>query len=241
MTQSLSMPAAANAAMSDAPRRATLSQLSRDAFFMILMIRQGSEPGDVAGFVENVDVFFRKLEAQARKADYSVEQAEDVKYAICAFLDETILNSSSPLRQYVELHPFQFKYFGEHLAGVGFFKRLETLRQAPDKNIDVLEVYYQCLMMGFAGQYRLEKQDELRYLVNTLGQDIARIRGTDGTLAPHWALPDSVSQIIKYEVPLWLYALGIVVICAIVYLVLRSLLGSQVDDLAVLVNKTFGG
>jgi len=80
----------------------------------------------------------------------------------------------------------------------------------------------------------------LRYIANTLGQDIARHRAPRKALAPQWALPDQVSQMLRYEVPLWLYLVLIALVCGAVYLTLDWLLGKEVAALAEQVRRLFG-
>ncbi|GLU39986.1 type VI secretion system protein ImpK [Pseudomonas sp. NBRC 100443] len=219
----------------------TLKDLAKDFLSMALMIRRGRQAQSVERFLASVDDFFASLERNARAAGYSVEQVRDTQYALCAFLDESVLNDSgSNIRSHVELHPLQFKYFGVHLAGEGFFDKLEALRADVKTNLDVLEVYHLCLALGFEGKYNLEQKDQLRYLANTLGQDIARYRKAPRTLAPDWALPDQVSQMIRYEVPLWVYVGLIALLCAALYFTLDWLLGKDVAALAGQLDALFG-
>ena len=219
----------------------TLRELSKDFISMVLMVRRGQQVESVDAFLNSIDEFFRTFEREAHKAGYTAEQAKDAQYALCAFLDESVLNTpTSNARQHIELHPLQYKYFGVHLAGEGVFDKLDTLRRDVRANVDVLEVYHLCLALGFQGKYRLDKGDELRYLTNTLGQDIARYRAAlPEALAPHWQLPDQVGQMLRHEVPLWVYLVLIVLVCVGVYALLNGLLGHQVDALSSVLKSLF--
>jgi len=238
MTEVLSNGAAAPAAPLSTP---TLKDLVKDFMSMALLIRQGLRATSVDTFLAQVDAFFVDFEREARNARYSADQVKDTQYALCAFLDESVLNAQgSNIRGHLELHPLQFKYFGVHLAGEGFFEKLEALRADVKANLEVLEVYHLCLALGFEGKYRLGQQDQLRYIANTLGQEIVRLRQPPRTLAPDWALPDQVSQLFRYEVPLWAYLVLIALVCALVYGVLDWLLGRQVEALAAQIGQLFG-
>lgn len=219
----------------------TLRDLSKDFISMVLMVRRGQQAESVDDFLNNVDTFFRQFSQEAHQARYTTEQVKDTQYALCAFLDESVLNvPDSNIRQHLELHPLQYKYFGLHLAGEGFFDKLETLRGDVQTHLDVLEVYHLCLALGFQGKYRLDKQDELRYMTNTLGQDIARYRRPlPAELAPQWQLPDQVGQLLRYEVPLWVYLLLIALVCVGVYGLLNGLLGHQVNALSDVLKSLF--
>jgi len=207
---------------------------------MALIVRKGRQVTSVSAFEASVDTFFKALERDARSANYSVEQVKDTQYALCAFLDESVLRSGdNELRRHFELQPLQFRYFGVHLAGEGFFEKIDALRGDVKQHLDVLEVYHLCLALGFEGKFSLGQKDQLRYLANTLGQDIARYRKTPKALSPDWALPDQVSQMLRHEVPLWLYLALIALVCAGVYLTLDWLLAKDVAALSEQISQLF--
>lgn len=225
---------------SDLAETRTLKTLSRDFISMVLMVRRGQQAESVERFLERVDQWLREFEEKARAENYSAEAVKDAQYALCAFLDESVLKGGvGNIREHVELHPFQYRYFGVHLAGEGFYDRLDSLRSDVRANLDVLEVYHLCLALGFEGKYSLENRDQLRYLANTLGQDIARYRHATEEGRESWKLPDQVGQLLRYEIPLWVYLLAIVVICLIVYGGLRWWLGSETDALIEQIQRLF--
>ncbi|AHG43324.1 type VI secretion system protein ImpK [Pseudomonas syringae CC1557] len=235
MTEAVMQGAAAAAT-----EKPTLKDLVRDFITMALIVRRGRQAISVIAFESSVDSFFADLERQARSANYSVEQVKDAQYALCAFLDESVLRSGdNDMRRHFEMEPLQFRYFGVHLAGEGFFEKIELLRADVKKNLDVLEVYHLCLALGFEGKFGLGQKDQLRYLANTLGQDIARYRKTPKALSPDWALPDQVSQMLRHEVPVWLYLVLIALVCLGVYLTLDWLLGKDVAALAEHISQLF--
>lgn len=227
-------------AVAAAREKPTLKDLVQDFISMALIVRKGRQVTSVSAFEASVDTFFKALERNARSADYSVEQVKDTQYALCAFLDESVLRSGdNELRRHFELQPLQFRYFGVHLAGEGFFEKIDALRGDVKQNLDVLEVYHLCLALGFEGKFSLGQKDQLRYLANTLGQDIARFRKTPKAHSPDWALPDQVSQMLRHEVPLWLYLALIALVCAGVYLTLDWLLGKDLAALSEQISQLF--
>jgi type VI secretion system protein ImpK len=218
----------------------TLKDLVQDFISMALIVRRGRQVTSISAFEASVDAFFTTLERDARSANYSVDQVKDTQYALCAFLDESVLRSGdNELRRHFELSPLQFRYFGVHLAGQGFFEKIDALRADVKTNLDVLEVYHLCLALGFEGKFGLSEKDQLRYLANTLGQDIARYRKTPKALSPDWALPDQVSQMLRHEVPVWLYLALIALVCVGVYLTLDWLLGKDVAALSEHISQLF--
>lgn len=227
-------------ATSAASDTTNLKGLVQDFISMALIVRKGRQVTSITAFESSVDRFFADLERDARAANYSVEQVKDTQYAVCAFLDESVLRSGdNALRRHFELQPLQFRYFGVHLAGQGFFDKIDALRADVRQNLDVLEVYHLCLALGFEGKFSLDHKDQLRYLANSLGQDIARYRTPPKTLSPDWALPDQVSQMLRHEVPVWVYLALIALVCAAVYLTLDWLLDKDVAALSEQIRTLF--
>jgi len=58
----------------------------------------------------------------------------------------------------------------------------------------LLEVYYLCLLLGFAGRYSLGGRGDLRGIAMQTGERIQRIRQTGPELAPGWRLPGDTSR-----------------------------------------------
>jgi type VI secretion system protein ImpK len=235
MTQAV-MPGA----MAAATERSSLKDLAQDFITLALMVRKGCDVTSFDAFETSVDMFFSNLERDARTFNYSIEQVRDTQYALCAFFDESVLNTGgSQLHRHFEQKPLQFRYFGVHLAGEGFYEKIDSLRGDLNQNLGVLEVYHLCLALGFKGKFGIDQTDQLRYLANTLGQDIARYRKSPKDTSPDWELPDQASQILRHEVPVWLYLALIALVCMGIYLTLDGLLGKDVAALSEQIRQLF--
>lgn len=78
------------------------------------------------------------------------EDFDLARFAVCAWIDEAILNSSWNGRMQWQKEPLQHVYFNTTEAGQEFFVRLNALGL---QHSEVREVYYLCLAMGFKGRY----------------------------------------------------------------------------------------
>src|SRR4029077_6207562 len=94
------------------------------------------------------------LRSRATAAGYGAQDVQDICYALVALADEIALEKSGPLRDYWMSRLLQLHYFNENVAGENFFVRLETVRN-DSRRIEVLRVYYLCLMFGFLGRFRV--------------------------------------------------------------------------------------
>jgi type VI secretion system protein ImpK len=101
---------------------------------------------------------FDLAEERLKQGHISTEEWEDARFAICAWVDETILCSSWEGKTLWIHDQLQRMYYGTTNGGEEFFDRLGEL--APEAKA-VREVYAYCLAMGFKGRY-FKKDDEAR-------------------------------------------------------------------------------
>jgi type VI secretion system protein ImpK len=80
----------------------------------------------------------------------SHENYDQARFAVCAWVDEVILDSSWEGRHLWQKERLQRLYYDTTDAGEAFYERLNALGL---HQRDVREVYYLCLAMGFTGQY----------------------------------------------------------------------------------------
>lgn len=208
----------------------TLKDLLEDGVYLLFLLRNGNPPGSAAEFNQRIDNFLMLFEKNARNYGKAPEMISDSKYAFCALLDEIILSSDFAIREEWERAPLQLRLFGEHLAGEGFFDKLEMLRLDPERHVETLEVFHTCLLLGFQGRYLLDGQEKLGYLVARLGQEIIHVRGGKAEFAPHWRLPFKFQDFVRHELPLWLYYALLGIVAVIVFLIYHALLGRQLDS-----------
>jgi len=206
-----------------------LRDLLENGIYLLFLLRDGNPPTSCSGFNQRVDRFLAHFEKQARNFGKSPEQVEHSRYAFCALLDEIILESGFPLRDEWARMPLQLRLFGEHLAGEGFFDRLRALRLDTVGNIEALEVFHTCLLLGFQGRFLLEgleKRDDLTY---RLGLEIQRVRGEKNDFAPNWKLPHRFQEFVRNEMPMWFYFALLALIVAGFFVAYRVMLGNLVS------------
>ena len=130
----------------------------------------------------------RMANDEARARRYTDEEIRDARFAVVAFLDETVLNLKSRAFSDWARKPLQEELFGVHMGGEVFFQNLERLMRQPDSPhlADVLEVYLLCLTLGYAGRYSISGRGELTSLEQSIFSRIRRVQGRPPELSPHW-------------------------------------------------------
>jgi type VI secretion system protein ImpK len=172
------------------------------------------------------------LEQRGRTLRFGDKQLQDVKFALAAFIDETILTNNFPLREEWEKVPLQLQYFGEHLAGIKFFERLDDLKKHAEAEADTLEVYYLCLLLGFKGKHKVYMEEELKGVIAGVANELTRVgRLQQSELSPHWRADDQPEPPPDTGLPLWVkvgagIGLGVVVL---IYIALNFLIRSDLN------------
>ena len=92
------------------------------------------------------------------QGNFSQEDYDLARFAIVAWVDETILNSDWEEKNRWQREQLQRIYYQTTDAGEIFFERLNSIGI---HQRDVREVYYLCLAMGFSGRYIHEGDDYL--------------------------------------------------------------------------------
>lgn len=119
----------------------------------------------------DVEALLAKGQEIAVKAGFSLDDFLEARFAVSAWMDETILLSPWPGRDQWAVQSLQRKFYNTTNAGEEFFERLAQLPQGQGA---VLEVFATCLALGFKGRYFHEGQEA----------ELAKIRR--GALAALW-------------------------------------------------------
>ena len=128
------------------------------------------------GLIHEIKVF----EHHALSQGYRSEVILVARYILCATLDDLILHTSwgsnSDWHTQTLLMAFQKETNGEER----FFVILERLNEDPALHIDMLELIYLCLSLGFQGKYRhsTDHKEILDEIIDDLYQAIRWQRGT---------------------------------------------------------------
>ncbi len=200
-------------------------------------LRSGRQTvADPALFRRQVIDALKTADQQARSQGYNAEDIKLAIFAVVAFVDESVLNLRLPVFADWPRRPLQEELFGHHIAGEVFFKNLQELLGKSDSQdlADLLEIYLQCLLLGFAGRYSMGDRGELRAVTGATEEKIRRIRGGATMLSPSWELPPETPQkpgtdpLVKKIGMAAAACFGLALVLFIVY---KMILGSGLNEL----------
>ena len=199
------------------PASGRLATFYGEPLALVPQLQAAAEFGDAEVLRERTRRLLRQAERAAQDAGYDRDDTREASFAVVAFLDETIQRSGWSDREQWLAQPLQLELYDRNDAGEEFFARLDDLRGKASERVDVLEVYYLCLALGFRGRYEFLPPGEHRDLVAAVYGDLARTPGlAPGPLAPHAEPVGRVAATVRRRVPAWAVlaacaALGVIV------------------------------
>ncbi|MHC5039634.1 MAG: DotU family type IV/VI secretion system protein [Planctomycetota bacterium] len=216
-----------------------LSDVCADLFrFAFTLEASFGKEGDAEPVQRRVDEMFQDLDARAHQAEISLEEVQQAKYAIAAFIDERVLNSSLPFRNPWSSNPLQLKYFDDSAAGEEFYNRLDNLRHSTESRPShALEIYFLCLALGFKGMHAgpqgVEKRKALMYKIS---QDL--LVGSDWHAGALKSGPESPADRPQEKAPwpIWMLPGACIALLALMFLVLHLVLDGTVSSFFELVK-----
>lgn len=188
-----------------------------------------------------IDDQLKQLEVRGAQLSYREAQLQSAKFALAAFVDETVLAGGFPARDEWERYPLQLEYFGAQYAGTQFFERLDALLKEAEREADVIELYYLCLLLGFKGKYDKFFEDQLPSVIKNVEEHLRRVgRLKSPPLAPHWKVDDQpLLQERDEALPKWVIATvgGALGLLLLLYVILNFSLIASTNDLKQLLLK----
>ena len=173
---------------------------------LVSQLRNAASHPDVAGLRNQVVEGVTRFEDQAMGAGLTQETVFAARYCLCTVLDEAVLitpwGSESPWSHHSLLSSFHNETWG----GEKFFKILERMALEPARHLEMLELLYVCLALGFEGKYRVMERgrNKLEEVRDNLYRTIRGQRGEfERDLSPHWRGEQQRRKALTHYVPLW--------------------------------------
>lgn len=175
-------------------------------------------------FAENLKHELMAFEARAHSQGYDDETIVLSSYILCATLDDFV-EQEEPHQLFHQLFPHSA---AETTPDKQFYTILDKIIDKPNHYLDLLELLYLCLSIGFQGKYKNQEAEARQDIINELYDIISPLRKPVKkelfTSAPVTEPPASQSNI--------LILFTITFICVIgAYFLSQSLLNNKTRDL----------
>lgn len=154
-----------------------LSQIERifyPGWLMASQLRGGQEVRDGERLYRRASQLVQEARTALTEAGYSDTSRDHMVYALCALLDESVLNRGTTDDGYLTWRrdPLQARLFGTLNAGEELWERIRSLLKETAPDTAVLTCLYRTLQLGFVGQYRAQDDERREDVVRALGERV---------------------------------------------------------------------
>jgi type VI secretion system protein ImpK len=211
---------------------AGLSSLVQAASPLLLLagqLRGTLSVPDVGGLRRHAVDEIRRFEERARSSRIPNEVVLAARYVLCAALDEAVLSTPWGAHSEWAQQTLLVALHREAWGGEKFFEMLDRISDDPTRHIELMELQYLCLVLGFSGKYQVLERGQVR-LAEVQQELYRKIRNHRGTPQPElsvrWrGLEDRRNPIIRY-VPWWVVGAGALAVLAVTFTIYYTRLGN---------------
>lgn len=188
-----------------------------------------------ADLLDQLLVQISEFDAKVRRLGVSGENVVRARYLLCTFLDESVVGTPWGATSTWAQNGLLVRLHHDSWGGEKCFQLLDQLLVDPARHIDLIELFYSCIVLGFLGQYRIIDGGSaaLEQLKNRVYEIIRRQRGGDERdLATHWRGINAPSLPNNMLLSMWVtIGVGVALMLA-VFIGLLFALNDNSDDIA---------
>lgn len=195
---------------------------------------------NVGGLHQQLVNEIKAFESQAREEGVKPEIVLAARYILCTILDEAVLNTPWGAESAWTQRTLLSVFHNETEGGEKFFMILDRMRNSPAENLDVLELMYICISLGYEGKYRIVNRgrEKLEQLRDDVFQIIRNHRGEyERSLSPAWHGLGKTRNTLANYVPMWVVASIVAGIMVLSYSGFRYWLYQSTDQVAKQLNE----
>ncbi|MCW8932453.1 MAG: type IVB secretion system protein IcmH/DotU [Gammaproteobacteria bacterium] len=173
---------------------------------LIIKLSNSVMHNDVSALKYKLQDEIKHFEINAGRAGIENEKILQARYVICTTLDEIVASTPWGQESDWSQQSLLSLFHGETWGGEKFYLLLERFLKEPVKNLDILELMYICISLGFQGKYRVidNGHAEVEHLREDLYRQLRSFKNDfNKELSCNWkGITDKRGVLIRY-VPLW--------------------------------------
>ena len=167
-----------------------LLALANRLLLLVPQLRRTRQVADVAALRATLAQGVRNFVGAAQERGIAPERVMAARYILCTMLDEAAADTPWGGTGVWARHSLLAEFHNEAFGGEKVFQLMARLAEKPDANLDLLELIYAAMALGFEGRYRVidNGRAQLEAVRARLAQIIRQQRGVYApALAQHWA------------------------------------------------------
>ena len=211
-----------------------LVRAANPLLLLAAQLRDSAEPPDPTLLRDRAIAYLRRFEDTGSRAGIDAQTAVTARYVLCTMIDEAVLDSPWGEQTGWSRQTLLVTFHGETYGGEKFFVILDRLGQDMVRHIDLVEMMYLCLALGFGGKYLVEPGGMARLAdrrEDVYRRIVAYRAATPAALSPRW---QGVDRPLKPRrgVPVWMAALAACCLLIGVWIVLHTRLNGTIEPVS---------
>jgi type VI secretion system protein ImpK len=200
-------------------------------------VRSMSHHPDPKALYQQIAESLKTIDLQLKNQGLPKESIITARYIVCAYLDEMVMSTPWGGQSLWATRNLLMTFHKNNQGGAQFFDIIKLLIQSPAMNLDLIELCYLVLDLGFQGQYRISDTGsiEVASIQDNLYQIISTYRpAAIKQLSNHWrgAVNDQQKRLSGNSRLLITAGISLLV-TVLVFTVLLILLSQKSDPVAI--------
>jgi type VI secretion system protein ImpK len=199
---------------------------------LLARLRNSARQPNPTDLYERTTRALRSFEQRVRDSGVPAEQVRSAHYALCASIDEVVLNTPWGAASDWAKRPLAMAFHQDASEGGKFFELLARLRRTPEKFMPVIEIMCLCLSLGVMGRYRNAPQGA-KELDRLRAETCALVIGQKSLgpeLSPHWKGVAAPYKRSRGGLPVWVAYAGALAACGALFIWVSTELNAASDN-----------
>lgn len=208
----------------------TLVAAASELLSEVIRIKQSRVGEELALLNKRLQNHVTAFEQRAGQLGVESRQVSMASYVLCTVADEAVVTTSWGVNSDWSQKSLLSTFHNETFGGEKFFWLLEQSLKAAAGHLQMLELMYLCLALGFEGKYRVADRgmQGLDGIRDDLYQRIRQLRGdVPRELSPQWKGLGTQRRNLVRIVPTWMVAMFTLVSLGVMYSGFAWVLGEQ--------------
>lgn len=196
-------------------------------------LRGLSSVKDITSIRLRVVELIKIYEQVLRQKHIPAKVIENARYCLCCFVDEIVMNQEwGEIGNWASASMLS-TFHSETFGGEYFYIILDDSLKSPNENVDLIELMYLCLSLGFVGKMRIEQNGTEQ--IDTYKEKCFRVlkenkRKADLELSPNVSERIVKGNTLSESFPIWLILLFSGVLLSVIYMTFSYKINNYSSD-----------
>jgi type VI secretion system protein ImpK len=199
---------------------------------LVVQIKNRAVHNNIEHFRDRVIAQINAFERRIMPLGLAPNTIRAARYALCATIDDVVLNTPWGSRSVWTQRSMVSSFDREVVGGDRFWELVNQLKKDAAINLDLLELLYYCVSLGFEGKYRVMQRgaSQLFQVREDLYRVIRNNRGEfERSLSPHWQGAAKKHRGLAMLIPNWVVAVVALGVLALAYTIFIFMLNGRSD------------